>query len=36
MIRSHTREEFYEEMRSRLGAGQARILANQFYRGRKG
>jgi hypothetical protein len=36
MLRSLTREEFYEELRSRLGAGQARTLANQFYRGRKG
>jgi choline-sulfatase len=34
VIRSHTRQEFYEELRSRLGAGQARILANQFYRER--
>jgi arylsulfatase A-like enzyme len=36
MLRSNTRDEFYEELRSRLGAGQARVLANQFYRGRKG
>jgi hypothetical protein len=36
IIRSHTRQEFYEELRSRLGAGQARVLANQFYRGQKG
>jgi len=36
MLRDNTRQEFYEELRSRLGAGQARILANQFYRGRKG
>jgi choline-sulfatase len=32
MLHSNTRQEFYEELRSRLGAGQARILANQFYR----
>jgi choline-sulfatase len=36
MVRSHTRQEFYEELRSRLGGGQARILANQFYRNPKG
>jgi choline-sulfatase len=36
MISDNTRQEFYEELRSRLGAGQARVLANQFYRGRKG
>jgi len=36
MLRENTRQEFYEELRSRLGAGQARTLANQFYRGRKG
>jgi choline-sulfatase len=35
MIRDHTRQQFYEALRSRLGAGQSRILANQFYRGRK-
>jgi choline-sulfatase len=34
MIRSYTRQEFYEELRSRLGAGQARILASQLYRER--
>jgi choline-sulfatase len=32
MIHDRKREEFYEELRSRLGDGQARILANQFYR----
>jgi choline-sulfatase len=36
MIRDNTRQEFYEELRSRLGAGQARVLVNQFYRQRKG
>ncbi|HKE24822.1 MAG TPA: sulfatase-like hydrolase/transferase [Bryobacteraceae bacterium] len=36
MLRDNTRQQFYEELRSRLGAGQARVLANQFYRGRKG
>jgi choline-sulfatase len=36
MVRDNTRQEFYEELRSRLGAGQARILANQFYRGANG
>jgi choline-sulfatase len=36
LIRDNTRKEFYEELHGRLGAGQARILANQFYRGRKG
>jgi choline-sulfatase len=36
MLRNNTRQEFYEELRSRLGAGQAMVLANQFYRGRKG
>lgn len=35
MIRDHTRQEFHDLLRSRLGDGQARILANQFYRGRK-
>lgn len=35
MFRDHTRQGFYDALRSRLGAGQARILANQFYRGRK-
>jgi arylsulfatase A-like enzyme len=35
MIHDHKREEFYEELRSRLGDGQARILANQFYRNYK-
>jgi choline-sulfatase len=35
MIHDHKREEFYEVLRSRLGAGQARILANQFYRHHK-
>ena len=34
MIRTNTRQEFYGELRSRLGSGQARILANQFYRSR--
>jgi hypothetical protein len=32
MIRDHTRQQFYEALRSRLGAGQSRILANQFSR----
>lgn len=36
MVRSHNRQEFYEQLRSRLGAGQARTLANQFYRGPRG
>jgi choline-sulfatase len=36
MIRDNTREEFYDELRSRLGEGQARVLANQIYRGRNG
>jgi choline-sulfatase len=36
MLHANTRQQFYEELRSRLGAGQARVLANQFYRGRKG
>jgi choline-sulfatase len=35
MIGSNTRQNFYEELRSRLGDGQARVLANQFYRRRK-
>ncbi|HKA01976.1 MAG TPA: hypothetical protein VKE70_35945 [Candidatus Solibacter sp.] len=33
MIRANTRQSFYDELRSRLGTGQARVLANQFYRG---
>ncbi|HWB86014.1 MAG TPA: sulfatase-like hydrolase/transferase [Bryobacteraceae bacterium] len=36
MLRDNSREQFYEGLRSRLGAGQARILSNQFYRQRKG
>lgn len=36
MLRNNTRDQFYEALRSRLGAGQARVLANQFYRERKG
>jgi hypothetical protein len=36
MLSANTRQEFYEELRSRLGSGQARALANQFYRRRKG
>jgi choline-sulfatase len=36
MLNSHTRQEFYDELRSRLGSGQARILANQLYRARQG
>jgi choline-sulfatase len=36
MLRDKTRQQFNEELRSRLGAGQARVLANHFYRGRKG
>jgi choline-sulfatase len=32
MIRSNTLQDFYGELRSRLGSGQARVLANQFYR----
>ena len=36
MLRDNTRQQFFEELRSRLGAGQARVLANQFYRRRKG
>jgi choline-sulfatase len=35
MIRTSTRQEFYNAFQSRLGAGQARMLANQVYRGRK-
>ncbi len=35
MVRENTRQQFYEALRSRLGNGQSRILANQFYRGRK-
>jgi arylsulfatase A-like enzyme len=31
MIRDLKREEFFEGLRRRLGDGQARILANQFY-----
>jgi choline-sulfatase len=36
MLRDNTRQQFFEELQSRLGAGQARVLANQFYRRRKG
>jgi hypothetical protein len=36
MLSDSTRQEFYEQLRGRLGAGQARVLANQFYRTRKG
>jgi choline-sulfatase len=36
MIRTRTRQQFVQDLRSRLGAGQAQMLANQFYRGRKG
>jgi choline-sulfatase len=36
MLRDNTRQQFFEELRSRLGAGQARVLANQFYRRRNG
>ena len=36
MIRDNTRDGFYKALRTRLGEGQARILSNQFYRGRKG
>jgi choline-sulfatase len=36
LIRESTRQEFYDALRSRLGAGQARVLANQFYRKPKG
>jgi choline-sulfatase len=35
MIHDFRRDEFYEELRSRLGDGQARILANHFYRNHK-
>jgi choline-sulfatase len=35
MIREHSRQEFFEELRRRLGDGQARVLANQVYRGKK-
>jgi choline-sulfatase len=36
MLHDKTRQQFYEELRSRLGVGQARVLANQLYRRRKG
>ncbi len=36
MIRDNTRQQFYARLHGRLGAGQARILANQMYRQRKG
>jgi choline-sulfatase len=35
MLRDNTRQQFREELRSRLGDGQARILAHQLYRDRK-
>ena len=34
MVRAKTRQQFYDAFQSRLGAGQARVLANQVYRGR--
>ena len=36
MIHDDTGQEFYQALQSRLGAGEARILTNQLYRGRKG
>jgi hypothetical protein len=34
MVRTHTRQQFYDGLPSRLGAGQARVLMNQLYPGR--
>src|SRR5262249_53417057 len=31
MLRANTRQQFFEKLRGRLGAGQALVLANQFY-----
>ncbi|MGA2271439.1 MAG: sulfatase-like hydrolase/transferase [Bryobacteraceae bacterium] len=34
MVRTSTRQQFCDGLQSRLGAGQARVLTNQLYRGR--
>jgi len=34
MMRANSHQEFYQELKGRLGAGQAKILTNQLYRQR--